>query len=81
MTNIDDLNKPSISEMSEEELLELLGNIRSNRRKQPEKSKKKTSGGGSKKSKKSSTSKLIENLTAEERQKLLDELGGKNDEN
>jgi len=81
--NIDDLNNPSVSEMSEEELRELLTNIRSNRRKQPDSktTKSKTSGskknsGGSKK--KDAKTKMLENLSAEERRKLLEELSNEN---
>jgi hypothetical protein len=70
MTNIDDLNK-SITEMPDEELYELLGSIRSNRRKQPEKTAKPKKKNGSKKN---SVTKMVENMTAEERQKLIEEL-------
>lgn len=78
MTNIDDLNNPSLSEMSEEQLLELLGRIRSNRRKQPKKQTKSTSG--RKEKKQNTATKMLKNMTNEEREKLLIELGG-NDEN
>lgn len=77
--NIDDLNNPSVSEMSEEELLEHLNKIRSNRRKQPQAKSKSAQTGGKKTSKKKdSKQKLLENLTAEERRKLLEELKDEN---
>lgn len=80
--NIDDLNNPSVSEMTEEELLERLNSIRSNRRKQPE-SKSKSKGQGKKTTpaskKKDAKTKLLENMTAEERQKLLEELKNEDD--
>lgn len=68
--NIDDLNQ-SISEMNDEELYNLLNNIRSSRRKQPEKKVKKQT---KTKSKKSPSTKLLETLSKEEKQKLLEEL-------
>lgn len=73
--NQDDLQNKSISEMSDEELYELLKQNRSNRRKQPEKpAKKQKASGGKKKS--DGMKEILKNLSPEEQQKLLNDLGG-----
>ena len=71
--NIDDLNK-SISEMSDDELYETLKTIRSNRRKPEQTTKTKTKSKSKSKSKKDSFAKMLENLSSDERKKLLEEL-------
>jgi len=59
---IDDLNK-SITEMSDDELRELIMNNRKNRRQKPQPKKKSNK-----------TNSLVKNLTEEERLKLIKEL-------
>lgn len=75
--NQDDLSFKSISEMTDDELYELLKKGRSNRRKQPKKAHKKTA----KKPQKKPAEKVLQNLTKNEKQKLLNDLGGLNNDN
>ena len=77
--NQDDLSNKSISQMTDEELHAYMKELRSNRRKQPEKPAKKQtkkSSGDSGKKKKDDMQEMLKNLSPEEKEKLLKDLGG-----
>lgn len=73
--NIDDLNQ-SISEMTEDELKNLLREMRSSRRKVQEKPAKKTTSSKPKKSSKDALAEAVSSMTDEQKEKLLKELMG-----